>query len=316
MPSGIIPVYKEKGFTSFDVVAKLRGILGIKKIGHTGTLDPMATGVLPVCIGKATKLVDYLTDYNKEYEAVIRFGIETDSYDITGKIVREIAFDSTEEEIIEALSSFVGELEQIPPMFSAIKVNGQRLYELARAGQVVERKPRKCFIYSIEPLNSYSLPLYGIRVTCSKGTYIRSLAHDLGQKLNSSACLAHLQRTAVGGFKVEDCYSLAQIEAKVNELGGREAIHFMNKSLPFLISMEELFQEMPSVAVSDLGKKTVVNGGKINKCMMKSVFPEKEPETLKKEIIRIYSESGEFLALYRYSKEEKTWKLLLLNENY
>jgi len=175
---GIIVIHKEKGFTSHDVVAKLRGILHMKKIGHTGTLDPDATGVLPVALGKGTKLVDLLTDKEKTYEAVLHLGIDTDTQDMSGTVLEEKPVNVTEEEVRKVLKSFVGEQLQVPPMYSALKVNGKKLYELAREGKTVERKARPVCFYEIEPLE-FHLPLVKIRVTCSKGTYIRTLARSL-----------------------------------------------------------------------------------------------------------------------------------------
>ena len=185
---GIIVIHKEKGFTSHDVVAKLRGILHMKKIGHTGTLDPDATGVLPVALGKGTKLVDLLTDKEKTYEAVLHLGIDTDTQDMSGTVLEERPVNVTEEEVRKVLKSFVGEQLQVPPMYSALKVNGKKLYELAREGKTVERKARPVCFYEIEPLE-FHLPLAKIRVTCSKGTYIRTLCHDIGEKLGCGGCM-------------------------------------------------------------------------------------------------------------------------------
>ena len=188
---GIIVIHKEKGFTSHDVVAKLRGILHMKKIGHTGTLDPDATGVLPVALGKGTKLVDLLTDKEKTYEAVLHLGIDTDTQDMSGTVLEERPVNVTEEEVRKVLKSFVGEQLQVPPMYSALKVNGKKLYELAREGKTVERKARPVCFYEIEPLE-FHLPLVKIRVTCSKGTYIRTLCHDIGEKLGCGGCMEEL----------------------------------------------------------------------------------------------------------------------------
>ena len=180
--NGVINIYKEAGFTSHDVVAKLRGILHQKKIGHTGTLDPDAEGVLPVCLGKATRLCDMLTDHEKEYEAVLRLGVSTDTQDSSGTILCEKPVAVSEEEVRACIVSFLGEQMQIPPMYSALKVNGKKLYELARAGIEVERKARPVTFYEIEVL-AMELPLVRIRVRCSRGTYIRTLCHDIGEKL-------------------------------------------------------------------------------------------------------------------------------------
>ena len=217
MIHGIINVYKEKGFTSHDVVAKLRGIVGQKKIGHTGTLDPDATGVLPVCLGKATKLCDLLTDKNKTYEAVLLLGKTTDTQDITGEVLEEKSTEAlTEEKVREAIEGFIGDYEQIPPMYSALKVNGKKLYELARAGVEVERKPRRIKINSLR-VNDINLEddikTVTITVDCSKGTYIRTLCQDIGEKLGCGACMMELIRTRVGDFLIDDTLTLNQIAA-------------------------------------------------------------------------------------------------------
>ena len=182
MLNGILNVYKEKGYTSHDVVAKLRGIAGQKKIGHTGTLDPQAEGVLPVCLGKATKVCDLLTDKDKVYEAVLLLGQTTDTQDTTGTVLEQSAVTCSEEEVKKAIMGFVGAYEQIPPMYSALKVNGKKLCDLARNGIEVERKPRPIQIYEIE-IEDIELPRVTMRVHCSKGTYIRTLCHDIGLKM-------------------------------------------------------------------------------------------------------------------------------------
>ena len=208
MIHGIINVYKEKGFTSHDVVAKLRGIVGQKKIGHTGTLDPDATGVLPVCLGKATKLCDLLTDKNKTYEAVLLLGKTTDTQDITGEVLEEKSTEAlTEEKVREAIEGFIGDYEQIPPMYSALKVNGKKLYELAREGKVIERKARPVKILDIQILE-IDLPKVRMEVSCSKGTYIRTLCHDIGEKLGCGGCMESLIRTRVSTFRIEDAKTL------------------------------------------------------------------------------------------------------------
>ena len=210
MMDGIIAVRKEKGYTSHDVVAKLRGILHMKKIGHTGTLDPDAEGVLPVVLGKATKLAEFLTDKDKTYEAVLHLGLETDTQDMTGTVLKELPVSVTEEQVRAAVSSFLGEQQQIPPMYSALKVNGRKLYEIAREGKTVERKPRTVFFHSIE-IQDMELPLVKISVTCSRGTYIRTLCHDIGKKLGCGACMEELVRTRSGQFRLEDSLTLEEI---------------------------------------------------------------------------------------------------------
>ena len=207
MYDGIINVYKEKGFTSFDVVAKMRGILGQKKVGHTGTLDPEAEGVLPVCVGKGTRLCDMLTDRDKTYEATLLLGMETDTQDTTGTVLSETdASGLTEEAVREAVLCFVGDYDQIPPMYSALKVNGRKLCDLARQGVEVERKPRPVKIYDIT-IRSIRLPEVVMTVSCSKGTYIRTLCHDIGEKLAVGGCMKKLLRTRAAVLPVETVFS-------------------------------------------------------------------------------------------------------------
>ena len=220
---GMIVIRKEKGYTSHDVVAKLRGILHMKKIGHTGTLDPDAEGVLPVALGKATRLVDLITDKEKTYEAVMRLGVVTDTQDMSGTVLSQVSeLNITEEELRTVIASFVGDYMQVPPMYSALKVNGKKLYELAREGKTVERKARPVHFYEIEILE-ISLPLVRIRVTCSKGTYIRTLCHDIGEKLGCGAAMETLLRTKVGRFTLDGAITLAEAEAAMQsgEIGNK-----------------------------------------------------------------------------------------------
>ena len=213
MINGVLNVWKEAGFTSHDVVAKLRGILHQKKIGHTGTLDPDATGVLPVCLGKGTRLCDMLTDETKTYEALLHLGIATDTQDMSGTVTAEAPVTVTEEEVRDCIASFVGEQQQVPPMYSALKVNGKKLYELAREGIEIERKARTVHFYEISILE-VKLPLVRMEVTCSKGTYIRTLCHDLGQALGCGGTLASLRRTMAAGFTLEDAVTLEDVQAQ------------------------------------------------------------------------------------------------------
>ncbi|MBR1572720.1 MAG: tRNA pseudouridine(55) synthase TruB [Lachnospiraceae bacterium] len=252
MKSGIINVYKEAGFTSFDVIAKLRGILKIRKIGHTGTLDPDATGVLPICIGKATKICDLLTDRDKTYRAVMRLGIVTDTLDMSGNVLETNAVNVTEEEVKSAIMSFVGDIMQIPPMYSALKVNGQKLVDLARKGQVVERKPRPVTIYDIN-VEEVALPLVTFTVSCSKGTYIRTLCDDIGQKLGCGACMESLERIKAAGFTVENAMTLSDIEA-IRDAGDLDSI---------ILSIDEALKEYPKVVARDGCTKILQNGGKV-----------------------------------------------------
>ena len=217
MIHGVINIHKEKGFTSHDVVAKLRGIVGQKKIGHTGTLDPDATGVLPVCLGKATKLCDMLTDKNKTYETVMLLGKTTDTQDISGEILDEHETGHlTEEVVTEAILSFIGDYMQVPPMYSALKVNGKKLYELAREGIVIERKARPVTILNIE-IKEINLPRVRMEVSCSKGTYIRTLCNDIGEKLGCGACMEELIRTKVSRFELQDSLTLDEVRALKDE---------------------------------------------------------------------------------------------------
>ena len=291
MKSGIINVYKEKGFTSFDVVAKLRGILKTKKIGHTGTLDPDAEGVLPVCIGRATKVCDILTDKDKVYEAVMLLGVETDTQDTTGEILKKLPVEESESVVKEAILSFVGEYAQIPPMYSALKVNGKKLYELAREGKTVERKARNVQIFSIEILEM-DLPRVRMSVHCSKGTYIRTLCHDIGQKLGCGGCMEKLLRTKAGIFELADTLKLAEINALAQEGLVEEKI----------ISVDELFEDHSKVWTKQEYDVVVHNGNRVKMKM----FQEKLPENTER--LRVYDSKGEFIGIYEFCSERGDFK--------
>lgn len=250
---GIIVIHKEKGFTSHDVVAKLRGILHMKKIGHTGTLDPDATGVLPVALGKGTKLVDLLTDKEKTYEAVLHLGIDTDTQDMSGTVLEEKPVNVTEEEVRKVLKSFVGEQLQVPPMYSALKVNGKKLYELAREGKTVERKARPVCFYEIEPLE-FHFPLVKIRVTCSKGTYIRTLCHDIGEKLGCGGCMEELLRSRVGRYSLFESHTLAQVEAAVADGTVQDMID----------PVEKVLADYPALYADSYGDRLLANGNPLS----------------------------------------------------
>lgn len=250
--NGILNIYKEPGFTSFDVVAKLRGILKQKKIGHTGTLDPAAQGVLPVCLGKATKLCELITDGYKTYEAVMLLGTVTDTLDMEGIVLESHDVECSADEVKKAVMSFEGKIEQTPPMYSAIKINGQRLYELARQGVTVERKKRSVEIYNIE-LISIELPKVVFSVTCSKGTYIRTLCDDIGRKLGCGACMESLKRTASGRFKIEDAYRISEVQ-DILKAGKLDDI---------LIGMDEVFAELPIYRAERYEDKALHNGNKL-----------------------------------------------------
>ena len=208
MPDGIIIIDKPTGWTSMDVCAKLRGILREKRIGHAGTLDPMATGVLPVFVGRATKAVQFAENGRKEYHAVLKLGTVTDTQDTTGAVLEAHPVTVGADEVRAALEHFTGELLQLPPMYSALKVNGQKLYALARQGKTVERKPRAITVYELELLEQSAPDEFALRVVCSKGTYIRTLCHDLGQALGCGGCMAALRRTEASGFRIDEAVTI------------------------------------------------------------------------------------------------------------
>lgn len=289
--SGIINVYKEKGFTSFDVVAKLRGILRTKKIGHTGTLDPDAEGVLPVCIGRATKVCDILTDKDKVYEAVMLLGVETDTQDTSGEVLKQLPVEVSEERVKEAVLSFVGEYAQIPPMYSALKVNGKKLYELAREGKTIERKARNVNIFSIEILE-VDLPRVRMSVHCSKGTYIRTLCHDIGQKLGCGGCMEKLLRTKVGIFELADTLKLSEIDELAKAGTVEEKI----------IAVDELFEDYLKVWTKQKFDVVVHNGNRIEKRMLQAQLAENA------ERLRVYDSEGAFIGIYEYSGDRKDFK--------
>lgn len=293
---GIINVYKEAGFTSHDVVAKLRGILGQKKIGHTGTLDPMATGVLPVCCGKATKVCELLADRDKTYQAVCRLGVVTDTQDMTGKVLEEASVKNvTEEDVTQAVESFLGESTQIPPMYSALKVNGKKLYELAREGKTVERKPRPITISKIEILQmDIEECTFSMEVTCSKGTYIRTLCHDIGQKLGVGAAMQNLVRTRVGNFSIEDALTLEELETLFQEQ--KEA--FQRR----IYSVDSLFGGYARLQIKKAYARKLANG---NILKQDYLIPLTEPPQEGKDCL-IYDADGNFKAVYRKTDRDFT----------
>lgn len=293
MINGVINVYKEAGFTSHDVVAKLRGILKMKKIGHTGTLDPQAVGVLPVCLGNATRLCDMLTDKSKEYEAVLRLGVVTDTQDMTGEILKEQEVNVTEESVREAVMSFVGEYDQIPPMYSALKVNGQKLYDLARQGKEVERKPRRVEIAAIQIL-SVELPMIRFKVACSKGTYIRTLCEDIGNKLGCGGAMESLKRTRVGMFCEEEALTLTKIEELRDEGRVEEKV----------LSVEKIFEEYPAVFVKEDADRLLANGNVIRR--KQTVL--KQADIPSAELVRMYNSKGSFYGVYEFVKGQDSYK--------
>lgn len=291
---GIITIYKEKGFTSHDVVAKLRGICKMRKIGHTGTLDPDAEGVLPVCLGKATRLCELLTDKEKEYRAELLLGVVTDTQDMSGTVLEEHPVSCGEEDVVAAIRSFVGEYDQIPPMYSAVKVNGKRLYELARAGVEVERKARRIEIRGIE-IETIDLPRVTMRVVCSKGTYIRTLCHDIGQKLGCGAAMESLLRTRSGQFLLEESMKLEEVQRRMEEGTLSECV----------VQPDALFMAYPEAKVCEAGEKLLYNGNP-----MPLKFLERKTEDMPQEgsMIRVYDRNGEFIGLYTYQAARQWYK--------
>lgn len=307
--NGIINVYKEAGFTSFDVVAKLRGILKQKKIGHTGTLDPDAVGVLPVCLGSATKLCDMLTDKKKEYIAEFVLGKVTDTQDISGTVLEEKEVACTKEEVAAVIASFIGTYEQLPPMYSAIKVDGKRLYELARQGKEVERKTRPVTLYEIEVLKM-ELPLVSVRVLCSKGTYIRTLCHDIGMRLDCGAVMTSLKRTASGQFGLDTAHTLAEIEA-LRDSGKLDSA---------IIPVDKVFKGLPAIIVDGELEHKILNGNYISwsKCKPYVKYGDGTTSGLsggginslccEGQLFRVYKSednSCNFMAVYCYKSEKK-----------
>ena len=289
MYNGIMNVYKEAGYTSHDVVARLRGICKMKKIGHTGTLDPEAVGVLPVCFGSGTKLCDMLTGWDKEYIAVLHLGVVTDTQDLTGQVLRKCEPKQIErldeESVRAAVYAFLGEYDQIPPMYSALKVNGKKLYELAREGKEIERKARKVQIKELEILES-ELPRMKIRVVCSKGTYIRTLCHDIGESLGCGGAMESLIRSRVGIFGIQDALTLGQIE----RLASQNAIESV------IIKPDAVFAEDQAVVVTQEGCRLVESGN-----MLPLALLEKGTEAVVLGgQLRVYDRAGKFYGIYQY----------------
>lgn len=302
MINGVINIYKERGFTSHDVVAKLRGILKQKKIGHTGTLDPDAEGVLPVCLGKGTRLCDMLTDHSKVYEAVLLLGQSTDTQDVSGSVLQEAPVDVSEEEVREAIMSFVGPYDQIPPMYSALKVNGQKLCDLARAGKEVERKARPVEIYEIQ-IEEIHLPRVRMTVSCSKGTYIRTLCHDIGEKLKCHGCMESLLRTRVGQFLLKDSLTLAQVEAYRDE----------NRITEIVMPVDQVFSDCPALKLTKEAAKLGYNG---NPFTSTQALTENDQMVGKSSDIsldggkwfRVYDPEGVFIGVYAYDSKRDQFR--------
>jgi tRNA pseudouridine55 synthase len=272
--NGILLIDKPSGWTSNDVVQKLRGILRERRIGHAGTLDPMATGLLTVFVGRATRAVAFAEGMNKRYLAGFRPGVTTDTQDITGNFLRKEEVQLTEKEMHAVCAAFTGEIQQIPPMYSAVKVNGQRLYRLARRGEEVERTARKIVIENLEPVGRDGED-WILDVTCSKGTYVRTLCHDMGEKLGCGACMSSLRRMAAGRFSVEDAYTLTDVQQAADNERAEE----------LLLPIDSLFQAYPALTVTGAAEKKIRNGQGF-------LSDKADPGP-----VRLYSQNGEFLAL-------------------
>lgn len=335
MHHGMLTVYKEAGYTSSDAVARLRGILRMRKIGHTGTLDPDAEGVLPMCLGNATRICELIADREKEYLAVMRLGLLTDTQDMSGEVIRRIPEEAIPgilldpdgpqdnkrpdlltgsgdtEKILDRIrreaSAFIGEIEQIPPMYSAIKVNGKRLYDMARKGITVERKPRRITIYSLV-IEKVELPLVTMRVRCSKGTYIRTLCEDLGNALGTGAAMQSLLRTRVGQFTLQEARTLDELE----RIAKREP----DKLLPLIRPVDSFFADLPAAVCAEDALRLLKNGNVLTKGDLRFLSEEEDPQREYRsgkafdllslpginpgeKVFRIYSAGLSFYGLYR-----------------
>lgn len=283
---GILPIQKPVGFTSHDVVAKTRGILKMKRIGHTGTLDPAVTGVLPLCLGRATRMVEYLQELPKEYEATLVLGMATDTEDLTGTVIEQLERVSVSEtQVRDVLSSFLGTISQVPPMYSALKQNGKRLYELAREGVTVEREPRDVTIYELELLRfdpSTDHPEITFRARCSKGTYIRTLCVDIGKALGVPAAMKQLKRTMSAGITEAHCLTLEEVASRVLDGTLQEA----------LLPVDEAVRHLPAHTVHETKLKGALQGQRLSRNAV-------EPPALPGSLIRLYSPDQVFLGIYK-----------------
>lgn len=289
--NGIICVNKPQNFTSFDVVAIMRRVCRTKAIGHGGTLDPMATGVLPLFVGNATKAADILPDDTKQYKASFRLGITTDTQDISGKILSQCECDIPRETVEKALGNFRGDILQLPPMYSAVQVNGQRLYDLARQGKEVERTARKINVSHIELL-SYSGNEGELLIDCSKGTYIRTLIHDMGQLTGAGAAMTELVRTRAGIFTLSDCYDLEKLRGMINDENGEKEVEKL------LTPLDKLFGGYPKINLDE--KQTVLykNGVVLDAGRIAGISANDG-------FYSVYDDSGNFLAIAKIGNENE-----------
>ena len=292
--SGVLNIYKEAHWTSFDVVAKIRGICHVKKIGHAGTLDPAAEGVLPVCVGKATRIADLLSGEIKTYCAQMRLGEETDTLDQTGTVVRRadpaVLDRLTEGQVREVIDSFVGGYDQVPPMYSARHVQGKRLYELAREGKSVERAAVPVRIDRIV-IDEISIPNIALTVTCGRGTYIRSLCADIGEKLGCGGVMTHLVRTRVGPFEISDALTIGQVQERLAEKSFGD----------LLMPVDQVFAERPAVTVASSCEKLAYNGNKIPLAGFQT-------DDLPAEDFRLYDSRGQFIGIFGIEENGQTVK--------
>lgn len=276
--NGILNVMKPPGMTSFDVVASLRRILKTKKIGHTGTLDPGAVGVLPVCVGSATKAIEFLTEKDKLYRAELKLGITTDTQDITGQVTDTRKVNVTREQVLDAIMSFVGTYSQVPPMYSAVKINGQKLYELARSGKTIEREPRVVNIYYINVIDiSEEDGSVLFDVACSKGTYIRTLCADIGEKLGCGGCMSFLIRLKSGPFDLESSLTLDEIEE----------LYSADRLKEKMFHVDRVFADLDEVVLKEAEIRKIINGAAVR--MFKGMKPGVQ--------LRIYDQDHRFVAL-------------------
>lgn len=280
MPNGIIIIDKPAGWTSMDVCAKLRGIFHEKRVGHAGTLDPMATGVLPVFLGRATRAVEFAEQTGKEYLAGLRLGLVTDTQDVTGRVLEERPVTCAPAEVEAALAAFRGEILQVPPMYSAVKIGGKKLYELARKGREVERKPRPITVRELELGRQLSGTDFELRVVCSKGTYVRTLCHDVGQALGCGGTMAALRRTRVAGFGLDRAVTLEQVQAA-------------DDPTALLLPVDGCFAHLPALALTAAQEKRVRNGTAFTYAGRPGQY-------------RAYGAGGEFLALVQTDGEKLT----------
>ena len=281
MPDGIIIIDKPQGWTSMDVCAKLRRLMGEKRVGHAGTLDPMATGVLPVFVGRATRAVEFAEKGSKEYVATLRLGQVTDTQDSTGRVLETHPVTATRADLERVLPRFTGEILQIPPMYSALKRDGKKLYELARKGKVVEREPRPITIYELEVLEQLSETEYRLRFRCSKGTYIRTLCHDIGAALGCGGVMAALRRTSAAGFDLSQAVTMDAVTAAAER----------GEAAGLLLPVDTYFKEYPALAISGEAERRCRNGNR---------FPSPGEDGT----FRVYSANGEFLMLGRREQGE------------